>query len=120
NDVYGHAVGDVVLREVAGRIRSAVRKEDIPGRWGGEEFLVLLPFLAEEGVWALGERLRAIVADGPVGLRDGRAVAVSVSLGGAASGAEDTEALLRRADEALYAAKRGGRNTVRVAGLPSA
>ena len=115
NDTAGHAGGDEVLREVASRVRSAVRREDIPGRWGGEEFLLLLPYLAADGVQALGERLRSAVAGRPVGLADGREIAVTVSLGGAA-GTDDggPEGLVRRADAALYAAKNSGRNRVEI------
>jgi diguanylate cyclase (GGDEF)-like protein len=118
NDSVGHAGGDIVLREVAARVRSSVRREDIPGRWGGEEFLLLLPFLDADGTRALGERLRTAVAATPVDF-GGRPIPVTVSLGGAA-GVDDggPEALVRRADAALYAAKHAGRNRVEVAGLP--
>jgi two-component system, cell cycle response regulator len=116
NDTAGHAGGDAVLREVAARVRSTVRREDIPGRWGGEEFLLLLPYLAVDGVRALGERLRQRIAEEPVEV-SGRAIQVTVSLGGAtAADGEDTESLVRRADAALYGAKRNGRNRVEVDG----
>lgn len=115
NDTVGHAGGDVVLREVAARVRDSVRREDIPGRWGGEEFLVLLPFLTADGARALGERLRIAVAEKPVDIGDGQQVPVTASLGGAA-GVDDggPEELVRRADAALYAAKNAGRNRVEV------
>jgi diguanylate cyclase (GGDEF)-like protein len=117
NDTAGHAAGDAVLREVAARVRSTVRREDIPGRWGGEEFLLLLPYLGAEGVRALGERLRRCVGDRPVELSSGQVIPVTVSLGGAvALEAEGPEGLVRRADAALYDAKRAGRNRVEVDG----
>lgn len=113
NDTAGHAVGDAVLREVAARLRRTVRREDIPGRWGGEEFLLLLPYLGAEGVRALGERLRTSVADEPVVGTDYE-LRVTVSLGGAVGVDEGPEGLVRRADAALYAAKHAGRNRVEV------
>lgn len=114
NDTAGHAVGDVVLREVAARLRQTVRREDIPGRWGGEEFLLLLPYLGVDGVRALGERLRCSVADEPIAAGDTHLLAVTVSLGGAVGAGDGPEALVRRADAALYAAKRAGRNRVEI------
>ncbi|HET9769251.1 MAG TPA: GGDEF domain-containing protein, partial [Acidimicrobiia bacterium] len=117
NDTAGHAAGDAVLREVAARVRSTVRREDIPGRWGGEEFLLLLPYLGAEGVRALGERLRRCIGDRPVELGGGEVIPVTVSLGGAvALEGEGPEGLVRRADAALYDAKRAGRNRVEVDG----
>jgi two-component system, cell cycle response regulator len=108
NDGHGHARGDAVLARVAARMQHVLREEDYAGRWGGEEFLVLLPDIDEEGAQATAERLRASVGDRPVaGLR------VTVSAGCATwSDGESPDDLLRRADAALYAAKRGGRDQV--------
>jgi two-component system cell cycle response regulator len=108
NDQHGHARGDAVLARVAARMQHVLREEDYAGRWGGEEFLVLLPDIDEEGAQATAERLRASVGDRPVaGLR------VTVSAGCATwSHGESPDDLLRRADAALYAAKRGGRDQV--------
>jgi diguanylate cyclase (GGDEF)-like protein len=108
NDSHGHARGDAVLARVAHRLQRVLREEDYAGRWGGEEFLVLLPDVEEDGAQASAERLRASVANRPVaGLR------VTVSAGCATWGAgESPDDLLRRADAALYAAKRGGRDQV--------
>ena len=113
NDAYGHVVGDEVLIDVARRFTAGVRTEDVVGRWGGEEFLVLLPHTDLDGARALAERLRTAVAvapvEGPVG-----PVPVTVSIGGSVTvrrGA-DAEALLRVADENLYAAKAAGRDRV--------
>lgn len=112
NDRHGHAVGDAVLVAVAQRLRRAVREEDVIGRWGGEEFLVLLPEEDARGAVAAADRIRAQVGAEPIDTPDAT-VAVTVSVGCAThrtgDGADD---LLRRADDALYEAKRAGRNAV--------
>jgi|tagenome__1003787_1003787.scaffolds.fasta_scaffold20958456_3 two-component system cell cycle response regulator len=108
NDDHGHARGDAVLARVASRLQHVLREEDYAGRWGGEEFLILLPDIDEDGAHATAERLRASVGDRPVaGLR----VTVSAGVATWAPG-ESPDDLLRRADAALYAAKRGGRDQV--------
>src|SRR4029453_5251744 len=73
NDEHGHDAGDAVLREVAGRMQDSVRLEDMVGRWGGEEFLVVLPNTTDQGAAELAERLRQVVADTPCRLADGAA-----------------------------------------------
>ncbi|WP_254926574.1 CHASE domain-containing protein [Janthinobacterium sp. PC23-8] len=114
NDEYGHAVGDVVLRHLGSLMCQALRKVDVPGRVGGEEFAILLPGtdMASSAVFA--ERLRARVADSSIGIDGGALLSVTVSIGIAAMGGTDAgcDAVLARADEALYRAKRGGRNRV--------
>jgi diguanylate cyclase (GGDEF)-like protein len=117
NDTRGHAAGDEVLRALAERLRQAARAGDVPGRWGGEEFLVALPATSAAEAAGLGERVRKEIAAAPVSLEDGP-LSVTASIG-VASGAEDGwEGLVRRADTGLYAAKEGGRNRV-VAGPPA-
>jgi diguanylate cyclase (GGDEF)-like protein len=111
NDSVGHGGGDKVLRAVAQRVTACCRTEDVAGRWGGEEFLVVCPFTDREAVAALGERIRAKVADESVPLDDGLTLVVTVSVG-AASGSGDIDTLVRRADTALYAAKDAGRDCV--------
>lgn len=115
NDNFGHAAGDAVLREVARRLGVGRRPLDRLGRYGGEEFVVLLPGIDDSGAATVAERLREAVAATPV-LIEGQAVAVTVSVGvaSAASGDTSAEAPVERADMAMYAAKRAGRNRVRV------
>ena len=108
NDTYGHAAGDRVLVEVSARLRGLLREGDHFGRWGGEEFLALLPLTPGPAATLLAERLCADVAAHPVGLPDGRLLHVGVSIGACGS-TRDEEALLRRADDALYRAKAAGR-----------
>jgi diguanylate cyclase (GGDEF)-like protein len=112
NDKYGHPTGDAVLRGVAAAIVSAVREDDVPARFGGEEFVVLLRNPAPGVAVEVGERIRAAVRAldfGDIGVPP-----VSVSIGVAvASGADHTvEELLAIADQNLYSAKRAGRDRV--------
>lgn len=118
NDAYGHDAGDAVLREVARTVAGAMREPDLLGRWGGEELLAILPETDGAGARALGERLRAAVEALRVD-HGGTPHGVTVSVGVAtwtpsAPGAETPgeDALLKRADEALYRAKAAGRNRV--------
>jgi two-component system cell cycle response regulator len=112
NDTFGHAGGDTVLREFSSRLQRVLREEDVVGRWGGEEFLVLLPFTNLEGAVALGERVCASIAAEPFVLADRRTLSVTVSVGCAEVDGNDPEEFVRNADAALYAAKEGGRNRV--------
>ena len=109
NDRVGHAGGDHVLRTVGERLAATVRAEDTVGRWGGDEFVVLVERPPGTGeVDALAERLRAAAAR-PIAI-GGEEVAVGISVGAAyAAGYEDPEELLRRADAAMYERKRAGR-----------
>ncbi len=114
NDRYGHAIGDRVLRGVADRCRSALRSIDVLGRYGGEEFVILLPGTPRGSASTiLAERIRRAVAEEPIHT-DAGPVHVTVSLGVAESTADtqDLAALLKRADAALYEAKQTGRNRV--------
>ena len=113
NDTYGHAVGDDVLRVVASRLDSVVRSADVLGRSGGEEFAVLLP---ESGdAEALAERLRATVSATPV-VTDAGPIVVTISVGIAQLlDGDDLDALLARADAAMYRSKAAGRDQVTVA-----
>ena len=111
NDAHGHAAGDAVLREVALRLADGLREEDLAARWGGEEFLLLLPDSPDATV--VCERLRASLADRPMNVHGLLELPVTASFGWAPwSGEETGEALVGRADLALYAAKDSGRDRV--------
>src|SRR5579871_76684 len=115
NDSYGHDVGDEVLKEFASRVSSNVRGIDLACRYGGEEFVVVMPDTDVAAAYSVAERLRQEVEVTPIAIsRDPGKLKVTVSIGIAkADGADDTpEALLYRADQALYRAKRTGRNRV--------
>ena len=117
NDTHGHLTGDVVLREVAHRLSSAVRAYDVTGRFGGEEFLLVFPGCAVRNAVDRAEQLRACVNREPVETPEGP-ISVTLSLGVAGSEAAlatDPDSLLRAADAALYRAKSGGRDRVEVA-----
>lgn len=116
NDVYGHDVGDRVLRFIVDTCHDTLRKNDVLARYGGEEFVVLLPETSLEPAEVVFERVRERIAQTPLVLDDGRVVSFTVSIGlaGIANYEEGFEELLKRADEALYVAKRSGRNCVRV------
>ena len=120
NDTFGHQRGDAVLVELAHRVVAAVRDVDTVARYGGEELVVVLPETDEHGAALAAERIRRAVADAPFPAASGPPVSVTVSLGAAVHPRHATTAtgLLRRADEALYAAKRAGRDTWRVAEQP--
>ena len=110
NDQHGHSAGDAVLVAVAQRIEHTLRTEDVAGRWGGEEFLVLLPATDLDGAWILGDRVRQAVADDPIELGAGTDSVVTISVGCAVGNGDDVADQLRRADAALYEAKALGRN----------
>lgn len=120
NDRFGHLAGDVALREVALRIDAQVRSSDAAARYGGDEFVVLLPNSAVNQAQILAERIRVAVAATPLDVASGVAHAVTVSIGLAAvtpSRSESdlkacAERLFSAADAALYRAKQGGRNRV--------
>jgi two-component system cell cycle response regulator len=115
NDSLGHAAGDIVLREVAERVRAHIRAADVVARYGGEEFLVVMSGTGAEEAALVAERLRAAIAAAPV-MAEGQAVPVTASVG-VASGESGTlsDDVIAAADVALYAAKKGGRNRVEVA-----
>ncbi len=112
NDRFGHQVGDDMLRLVSGVLRTQVRTTDIVGRYGGEEFLVLMPDTGPEGALLVAEKVRRAVADKVI-----QPVPVTISIGVATTSEHDVtlDRTLSRADAALYAAKEAGRNRVHVA-----
>jgi two-component system, cell cycle response regulator len=117
NDTYGHLVGDEVLRLTVRRMDSLVRSYDFIGRFGGEEFLFVLPECCGECTVAFAERIRASICSESMDTTEGL-IPVTISLGVASSGKGlqlDADSLVRAADAALYRAKENGRNRVEVA-----
>ena len=117
NDTHGHAAGDSVLIEVAIRMQETLRAYDSLGRFGGEEFLIVVPDASEDGAAALAERIRSGVAEKPIATPMGP-VNVTVSLGMVVRMMDQStslKALVDEADRALYRAKEGGRNRVELA-----
>jgi diguanylate cyclase (GGDEF)-like protein len=111
NDTYGHAAGDRVLCEFARRMVGELRAGDTAGRWGGEEFLVLLPNTDLEGTRLVAERIRAAIADTPA-VVDGEDVTVTVSGGCAVGPGAGAATLVSLADTQMYRAKKSGRNRI--------
>ena len=121
NDTFGHVLGDKVIRSVAHVLQTTIKGRDVAARFGGDEFAILLPQTTLAGAVTLAEQIRESVARGRIHRADGREsvgeVTLSVGVAVAASG-ESLEALVERADAAMYAAKRSGRNRVTVASDP--
>lgn len=116
NDAYGHLTGDAVLQQIAKRFQKAVRSYDSVGRYGGEEFLILVPGCDTQDLITAAERLRRCVSDTPIPTSCGD-LSVTVSMGVVSTGEKvcrwlDSEALVNAADSALYTAKAEGRNRV--------
>lgn len=118
NDTYGHAVGDRVLQHITELMRSSVRNVDLVSRLGGEEFVVVMPDTPEPFAMVVAERLRDVIACTPMKIDDGRELTVTISIGCAlrnSQGEDSIDKLIGRADDALYQAKRQGRNRVTLA-----
>jgi diguanylate cyclase (GGDEF)-like protein/PAS domain S-box-containing protein len=111
NDTHGHLIGDMVLRQIADRLKTQLREIDLLCRYGGEEFVILLPDTALEAAYQVAERLRQAIVEKPI-QADGYLVQVTTSLGVAFMGDEckQIDDLIRYADQALYQAKSAGRN----------
>jgi two-component system, cell cycle response regulator len=116
NDSHGHQAGDEVLQAIGERLVGAVRRPDVVGRYGGEEFVVILPGADSEVLLELAERCRRAIADHPFPLRDGAPLPITVSLGvaGVPEHAITARELVRTADRALYLAKAAGRNRAQI------
>jgi two-component system cell cycle response regulator len=113
NDLHGHAVGDDVLREFAAVLRATARDSDLAGRWGGEEFLLLLPGADGAGGAQFADRVRRALSERTFRGKDGDAFTVTCSFGVAEHvGAGDERELFAAADRALYRAKQRGKNCV--------
>jgi diguanylate cyclase (GGDEF)-like protein/PAS domain S-box-containing protein len=108
NDVHGHAVGDALLKAVAQTLANRLRPPDIVGRWGGEEFLVLMPEMNPTELGDLAERCRLLIAHSSVAV-DTERIAVTASIGATVlNHTDDLESVIRRVDELMYQSKRGG------------
>lgn len=116
NDLFGHMVGDQILRHIGRLIKEAVRASDLVCRWGGEEFILIAPNTPLSQMAGVAEKLRSTVADNQGNLNP----AVTISIGVAATWGQSTDlnSLLNYADQALYRAKEGGRNRVEIAEIP--
>ncbi len=117
NDSYGHLAGDAVLREVARRIKDSMRKADTAVRYGGEEFMLIIPQISIDSLAKIGEKIRTCVCATPIKLGRGlEPIRVTMSVGLAAYDAktDSGQALIARADAALYRAKQSGRDRVEV------
>ena len=114
NDSYGHLAGDAILRQLGSILRANLRRDDLAGRMGGEEFGLILPEVDGAGGVVAAEKVRRIVEAHRFEF-DGTRIPVTISIGVTAKVQDEADPLeiIRRADELLYAAKRGGRNCVR-------
>jgi len=119
NDGFGHAAGDATLRELAQVVRQSVRGVDIPGRLGGEEFVIILPEVSAEAAMSAAERIRLAVAQHSFAVGGGTHVTCSLGIASYPDDGTERDALLAAADRALYAAKQLGRNQFRSAGDPT-
>jgi diguanylate cyclase (GGDEF)-like protein/PAS domain S-box-containing protein len=115
NDTYGHSTGDAVLRMIARTLRHALRSTDSVGRWGGEEFLVILAEVPDpEALWKIAEKARTLVEYSRLDV-NGQGLTVTVSIGGSLLLPADTpEQFVQRADELMYRSKQAGRNRVTI------
>jgi diguanylate cyclase (GGDEF)-like protein len=113
NDTWGHTVGDVVIKQAAASFMSSIRDVDLAGRWGGEEFIVILPETSLATALDVGERLRQMSDETPVPINRDQSIPYSVSIGVVQLRADETiDTLIDRADKAMYRAKQEGRNRV--------
>jgi two-component system cell cycle response regulator len=116
NDTFGHRVGDRVLADIANLLQRSVRQTDFCGRYGGEEFLVILPQTDAAGAAIMAERMRSAVEDTPIHTPPAHTLNITASFGAAeCCEGDDEDLLIGRADAALYRAKDKGRNRVEIA-----
>jgi diguanylate cyclase (GGDEF)-like protein len=112
NDGYGHDAGDFILARLAELMKSSVRKQDIVARWGGEEFIFLLPQTSMEGGKILAEEIRRKIQDNPFIYNDIH-FTITITIGlSEYNGDNDTDGCIKKADQALYFGKRNGKNCV--------
>lgn len=114
NDTFGHDAGDRALQAISSTLKALLRKPDIAGRYGGDEFLLLLPETSLEEAESVAGKLLNAVRGADVKTEDGRTISASMSIGVAAfkPHIDDADSFVKRADEAMYASKQGGRNRV--------
>ena len=114
NDTFGHDAGDRALQTISATLKTILRKTDIAGRHGGDEFMLILPETSIKGAESLAEKLLNDVRDADLKLTSGKPVRLSLSIGisGFAAGTDTSDSLVKRADGAMYASKQGGRDRV--------
>ena len=115
NDTYGHKIGDIVIINIASIIQTISRKSDIVSRWGGEEFLILLPNTDIEGALIISQKIRTQVENSSLNISNGEKLISTISIGISqinTKNDKDVEDAINRADTALYEAKENGRNKV--------
>lgn len=119
NDTYGHVAGDEVIRKTSAILQASLRHADLAGRYGGEEFGIILPETSVEGATAMCERIRSTIEQTPVDTQDA-SIRYTISMGIAPihEGIKAPVQWIEASDSALYAAKEGGRNQVRIADAP--
>lgn len=112
NDSYGHDVGDEVLKMVAKSTRAALRRDDVVGRWGGEEFVIILSNADSEMIMAVSEKVRMLIEASSLTV-EGETLSVTVSLGATSPRFQDSlTTMIKRADQLMYESKKKGRNQV--------
>ena len=115
NDTFGHTLGDNVLRMVAQTLRANIRESDTMGRWGGEEFLILVQAIEAEALLALGEKLLNLVRQSHLNISDTRTLSVTISIGGTLVKESDSPtSVVDRADRMMYQSKADGRNRITI------
>lgn len=115
NDTHGHSVGDRILKMIGVSVANSLRTFDIIGRWGGEEFIVLLINPKREDLFKLSDRFRRLIENSALTIENGEKVSVTVSIGATAAQIGDTvDLLVERADKLMFESKRRGRNQVAV------
>jgi len=120
NDLLGHNAGDQALARIGAIIATSVRDDDVAGRFGGEEFIVIMRDAPRERALAVAERLRSAIERSGITYASGKPITISIGVTYAARGDASSEVVIERADRALYRAKSNGRNRIVEAPLASA
>lgn len=115
NDAFGHSLGDKVLSMVAHTLRANIREGDTMGRWGGEEFLIILQDVDAESILAIGDKLLTLVRESHLFLEDKRTLSATISIGGTlAQDSDNLDSIVDRADRLMYQSKVHGRNRITI------